>query len=317
MLRCPRRSLTFVPGSILESEDEPLLKYASQSMKLGIATEYISDSLVFDLEDSVAPEFKERAAEMIAGFLGNNENLSGVEIIVRFDPHADCVESQLDYAAECEGAIDAFMIPKIEATSIDFVQSVGDRFGKSLILIFETPQGIRQKDQVMAVIKERALDISAFIIGLDDLSAALRISRNDFFEVAAYSSILADFVCFARAFGAVPIGGVYNELSNREGLIAEAEYLRRLGFQGSACVFPAYVESLKSTFTPNADDVKRASSILTGLRNEGKKGRGWTFFEGTKYDLADIKKFEWIVRFYNVCREYDTQLESRYSRFGQ
>ncbi len=310
----PRRVLTFIPGSVLDDKNDPLTQYALQSLNGSISPEFISDSLIFDLEDSVAPDFKNKAINSIGEFLEMLSNKPKIELILRINaiPNTKLLEKEILLAAN--KMFDSIIIPKLDLLSfVNIFESIKN-LTNQIIPIFESTNGIHDKDQILNFVlsnsssKYKTLDIPAIILGLDDLSSDLRIPRYSFFTEPALCSVLGDFSLCARRFNVHAIGPVYNKFKDHEGLLEETQRLKTIGFGGSLCVYPPYVRDIKKTFTPSKNDVNFAQEVLTKLQTASLSGRGWTFYNDTKYDLADKQYFEWVMQYSELCMKYEQEL---------
>ena len=54
----------------------------------------------------------------------------------------------------------------------------------------------------------------------------------------------------------------YLDLNNMDGMIEEAEKAKRLGFSGKGAIHPKQIAALNQVFTPTADEIARAQSVV-------------------------------------------------------
>jgi len=66
----------------------------------------------------------------------------------------------------------------------------------------------------------------------------------------------------ARATGKAIIDGVYNDVKNAEGFLAECQQGRELGFDGKTLIHPGQVEGANNAFAPSPEAVEAARGIL-------------------------------------------------------
>jgi citrate lyase subunit beta/citryl-CoA lyase len=66
----------------------------------------------------------------------------------------------------------------------------------------------------------------------------------------------------ARAAGIVIIDGVYNDVKNTEGFLAECEQGRQMGFDGKTLIHPGQVEGANEAFAPSAQAVEDAKGLI-------------------------------------------------------
>jgi citrate lyase beta subunit len=307
----PRRVLTFIPGSVLSEKSDPLTQYAEQSLNGSIAIENLSDTLIFDIEDSVSNSFKSNAIKAISEFLESHQNKTKIEIAIRINAQYDTDLFEHELLLASHKLVDAIIIPKIDLSSFHIVFQSLHKCNKFLLPIVETTNGFQDKVDIIRHIKSK-FDfppinkiIPAVIIGLDDLSSDLRVDRDTFFTDSALSSMLGEFSCFARQFDFAAIGPVYNKFKDHQGLNTEVTRLKSIGYMGTLCVFPPYVRDIKRAFTPSDEEVETSIEILNKLQIAENSGKGWTFHNDTKYDTADKNKLEWTVNYGALCKQND------------
>jgi citrate lyase subunit beta/citryl-CoA lyase len=66
----------------------------------------------------------------------------------------------------------------------------------------------------------------------------------------------------ARATGKAIIDGVYNDVKNLDGFLAECRQGREMGFDGKTLIHPGQVEGANETFAPSGQAVEDARGIL-------------------------------------------------------
>jgi len=101
---------------------------------------------------------------------------------------------------------------------------------------------------------------AALIAGTNDLRADLRLPLDANRE--PISASLQMIVLAARAHGIPAFDGVFNELTNAEGLRAECEAGRRLGFDGKSLIHPDQIGTCNAAFAPSNAEVEQARSLV-------------------------------------------------------
>jgi citrate lyase subunit beta / citryl-CoA lyase len=66
----------------------------------------------------------------------------------------------------------------------------------------------------------------------------------------------------ARASGKAIIDGVYNDVKNTDGFLAECAQGRQMGFDGKTLIHPGQVEGANEAFAPSEEAVETARGIL-------------------------------------------------------
>src|SRR5436190_2868813 len=127
----PRRSLLFMP--------------ASNPRALEKARTLPADGLIFDLEDAVAPEAKDRARATVSAALAAG-GYGGRELVLRVNA-LDTPWGHADLAAVAAMPLDAVLLPKIESPdrvslTVSLLDALGAPEQLAVWCMLETPLGI-------------------------------------------------------------------------------------------------------------------------------------------------------------------------------
>ena len=250
-MRDPVRSWLFAPG-----HSEKLL---AKVFEVG------ADAVVLDLEDSVPAGQKSDARSMVAAVIREREAW------VRIN-RAGTAESASDLAAVAQHAA-GLRIPKVE--SAEDVAWVAERApGLELACTIETARGVMAAGEIA-----RASGCRYLVLGIADLRADLSLGEG--WEPLLFAR--SHLVMASRAAGIdAPIDGAYAG-AGEEGLRAEAEHARRLGFGGKSAVRPMQVPVINAVFQPSEAEVAWARRVLAAF--DESKGSVTRLPEG---DLVDL-----------------------------
>jgi citrate lyase subunit beta/citryl-CoA lyase len=224
------------------------------------ALESEADAIIFDLEDSVAPEQKKTARDILKGL---PKRSNGPEWWVRVNPlgsefHKD--DLKLIGSAYVHGIV----LPKAESGA-DVIQ-LAHRTGNIPIhaIVTETAGSLFG----LLSYRDPKSPLAAMSWGAEDLSAALGASsKYDTGGELSFTYKLARSLCLAGAVaaGVQPVDGVFANFRDEEGLRTEAEAARREGFTGKLAIHPAQVPVINAAFTPSAEDVRHAEEIVAAF----------------------------------------------------
>ena len=78
----------------------------------------------------------------------------------------------------------------------------------------------------------------------------------------------------ARATGKAILDGVYNDVKDADGFLAECRQGREMGFDGKTLIHPGQVAGANEAFAPSEQAVEDARGILAGLGGRARVGRG-------------------------------------------
>ena len=233
---------------------------ADSERKVAKAVESDADAVIFDLEDSVVPERKKAARDILKNL---PKRSNGPQWWVRVNPlgsefHKDDV--RLIGSAYVHGIV----LPKTESGAD--VLELSHRTGTIPIhaIVTETPASLFN---LMSYAKPGS-PLVAMSWGAEDLSAALGASsKYDENGELAFTYKLARSLCLAGAVaaGVQPVDGVFADFRDEQGLRDEATAASREGFTGKLAIHPAQVPIINAAFTPSIDEVRHAADIVAAF----------------------------------------------------
>lgn len=241
------RSWLFVPG---DSE-----------RKLEKARENPADALILDLEDSVSDDRQDIARAMVCNYLKDRTDRSRQQLWVRVNP-LDTDLCLPDLAEVMAGAPDGICLPKVYSakdvnTMANYLSALEAREGLEigstniLVVATETAASLLSFHTYLDGVTER---MSAITWGAEDLSAALGASDNMHPTSGGYDDpyLMAKSFCLAaaRAIDVQPVGVVYVNYKDTEGLAEDCLRDRRSGFIGKIAIHPAQAAIINDAFTP-------------------------------------------------------------------
>lgn len=247
----PRRSVLYLP--------------ASNSRALDKARQLEADSIIIDLEDSVAPQAKGPARQQVlealrAGGFGNRE------VVVRVNA-LDTPWGEEDLAMVAATPADAVLLPKINQLD-DIRQSESVLKANAcapqmqLWMMAETALGILNLPSLCA----SGGRLTVVVMGTNDLARELRVEQSPGQEALLHC--LSQAVLAARAYGLDVIDGVYNAIHDEAGLIESCQQGRRLGFDGKTLIHPSQLAVANRIFSPLPEQLAWARKITAAWQNE-------------------------------------------------
>ncbi|MFB6151213.1 MAG: CoA ester lyase [Haloarculaceae archaeon] len=286
-----RRSVLFSPG------DQPQL--------LAKALETDADTVVFDLEDAVAPDERPAAREHVREALeGRDEGASaapgpengggaaggdgGPEVCVRVSPPGRGAAADLDVVLD--GTVpDALVLPKASgAGDVDSLADLAAERGADLpvLALVETAAGVLDAPAIAA-----AGPTDALVFGAEDLAADLGATRTP--EGTEVLHAREHVVLAAAAADVDAIDTLYTDFEDEAGLREEAAFARDLGFDGKLAIHPAQVDPINEAFTPDPERVAWARRVLDA--RDGTDGEGVFVVDGKMIDAPLVAQAEQVV----------------------
>jgi citrate lyase subunit beta / citryl-CoA lyase len=276
----PRRSVLYMPGA-----NERALEKAKTLP---------ADSLILDLEDAVAPEAKAEARERVC----NTVKAGGYgprELIIRVNG-LDTEWGKADIKAAAQANPDAILAPKVAtAEDIRWIDEAIAEGGASekprLWVMIETPLSILNIKEIAAAAKSTRL--AGFVMGSNDLIKDFRAEPMPGRENLAACYTLA--ITAARAYDLLVFDGVYNDIANAEGFVAEAKQARAFGFDGKTLIHPSQVEPCNAIFAPPADAVAQAKDVIAAFADPANAGKGVLKVNGKMTELLHLAQARRMV----------------------
>ena len=235
-----------------------------------------TDALIFDLEDAVAPDAKAdaRANAVAAARSGEYGNR---EITIRANG-LDTPWGIEDLDAIATSGAAAVVIPKVN--SVAYLDEVSERLAAAgapgeltIWAMIETPTAILDVRQIAAHPR-----VNVLVMGTNDLIKELRCGVSA--DRTALLPHLTTALLGAREAGKVILDGVYNDVRDADGFVAEARQGKLLGFDGKTLVHPGQVEPANEVWAPAADEVDHAERVIAAFDAAVAEGKGVVTVDG-------------------------------------
>ncbi len=121
--------------------------------------------------------------------------------------------------------------------------------------MIETPLAIFNILAIAAEARDSESRLSGFVMGTNDLAKDTRARLVP--GRAPMLGWLSTCVAAARIHGIDILDGVYNDIGNADGFVAECRQGVELGFDGKTLIHPNQIEPCNKAFSPSAEDVRR------------------------------------------------------------
>ena len=276
---------------------------ADSARKLNKAMSSGADALIIDLEDSIALDSKARARDSAAAFLKDAmANTQRPYLIVRVNGlQTGLTDADLDAITPAKP--DAIMLPKAEGGAAivhaaaklavrEAQNDLPDSHIKILPIATETAAALFMVG-TFAGARARLIGMTW---GAEDLSAELgaRANRDEqgrFLDPYR----LARSLCLAgAAAAAVPaIDTVFVDFRNDAGFRRECEEACRDGFVGKMAIHPAQVPIINDVFTPSADAIAHAQTVVAAFA--AAPGAGGVGIAGVMYDRPHLVRAKQLL----------------------
>ncbi len=274
----PRRSCLYMPAS----NDRALEKAKSLA----------ADTIIFDLEDAVAPDSKEEAREKACAAIQSGD-YGERELAVRVNS-VETPWHAADLHQICRYQPDAILVPKIQSGAeieaiAETMQQWDPEAKTRLWVMIEMPRAILNLHEIARLGETTRL--SAFVMGFNDLAKEMRAEHHR----PNFLAVMSQAVIAARAYGLTILDSVYNDFSDPDGLERECLEAKRIGFDGKTLIHPSQIDTANRVFAPSEDEIAEASAIVAAFKDPVNAGKGVIVVDGKMTELLHLKQAKQLL----------------------
>lgn len=274
----PRRSVLYMPSS-----NEKVLEKAKT---------LACDAIIFDLEDAVAPDAKPAARDAAAAAVASGD-YGRRELTIRVNG-ADTGWHEDDLRAACAAGPDAIVVPKVDsAAAVLTLADQLERFGApdhtALWAMVETPRAMLHCEEIAAASPR----LNLLVMGTNDLAKELYAEH-----VPGRQPLLTGLgLCLlaARATGKAILDGVYNDVRNTEGFLAECQQGREMGFDGKTLIHPGQVDIANEVWAPTGEQIDHARRVIAAFDEALAAGKGVATVDGKMIENLHVANAQRIL----------------------
>lgn len=258
----PYRSVLYIPGSNARALDK------AKSLDV--------DAIIFDLEDAVAIDAKADARDLLAETLAAADYGPRAKLIRinGFDTEWGAADLETLTAANPE----AILLPKVNS-KVDIedlarrLDAQAETADTQIWAMMESPLGMLNALEIA-----QGPRMAGFIMGTNDLAKDL----NCRYRADRQPMLTSLSLCLlaARTAGISAVDGVYNAFKDENGLRAECEQGRDMGFDGKTLIHPAQVAVANEVFAPSAAEIDLARRQIEALDEAERQGKGVAVVDG-------------------------------------
>ena len=271
----PHRSALYMPGS-----NERALKKAKSLS---------ADLFIFDMEDAVSPENKERARELILKVLSNEKaDYKGKKILTRVNA-MDTVWAETDLECLQNSETDGILFPKVsEVSDMLLIQKrlreLNFKKDPKIWIMAETPKCVLNLGKIL----EEFSNISGIVVGTNDLAKELVLPKQE--ARVGLSHALGSILLTAKAYDVTTLDGVFNSITDQEGLLAEAREGKNMGYDGKTLIHPNQIDTTNTVFAPTEREIELANEIIEAYEKAKEEKSGVTTVDGVLVEELHVKQ---------------------------
>jgi (3S)-malyl-CoA thioesterase len=267
----PVRSVLYIP--------------ASKERALEKARQLPADAIIFDLEDAVAPDEKVRARGLLVDELRQADFGPRLRLVRVNGLETPWGAADLLAFAGHPGA-DAVLVPKVNGPGD--LDAVAGRVARPVWAMMETARGCVNAAAIAAHPR-----LQGMVMGTNDLARELGVRpRADRLPLMA---ALGASVLAARAEGRLIVDGVFNAFRDPEGLQAECDQGRDLGFDGKTLIHPDQIAAANATFAPRPEELSVARRQIAAYAEARSRGEGVAVVDGRIVENLHVAMAESLI----------------------
>jgi citrate lyase subunit beta/citryl-CoA lyase len=281
-----RRSVLYVP--------------ASSDRALARAAQLDCDAVIFDLEDSVAPESKAAAREALRRVFASPPEArpeGRAEWVIRINPLGGEFGSE-DLLAARACRPDAILVPKVNSPRD--VHDVDDALDQMdgpeslrLWIMIETAKAMLNLGSIAELGRDPAARLDCLVAGTNDLILETGVRATpDRRHLAPW---LMQIVLAARAGGLDALDGVSNDFRDLEAFRRECDEGAAMGFDGKTLIHPLQIESARLAFSPDAAQLAEARKVVEAFALPGNAGKGVIGLDGRMVERLHLVQAERLL----------------------
>jgi (3S)-malyl-CoA thioesterase len=232
----PYRSVLYIPASKERAIDKAL----------GLGC----DAVILDLEDAVAPDEKPAARALLCKVLADRDFGSRARIVRINGVDTDWGRADAQALGTVLQQVDAVLIPKVNCAA-DLETAAALLPNLALWAMMETPLAMLNAAEIA-----RHPRLAGMVMGTNDLAKDLGARFRP--DRLALQTGLGLCLLAARAHGKIIVDGVFNAFRDDEGLRAECEQGRDMGFDGKTLIHPAQLDIANAVFAPSPAEIELA-----------------------------------------------------------
>jgi len=290
------RSVFYIPGNNLKFIEKAPVTPA--------------DIITLDLEDSVPPDEKPKAREIVrenlklAGSGGSTVyvRVNNWETLITNDDLEAIVHEGLSGVclAKCGGADH---VQRLEWKLEELERRRGLKVGSTAIqLLIETAKGVMNAYPSACASKR----VNSLIFGAVDYTKDMRVKLTNEGQEQYWARAAVPVA--ARAAGCIAIDCPFVDVKNIEAFKESTRFGRQLGFEGRMLIHPDQILPSHEIYTPAAEDIEWAEGVVKVFEEEGlAKGKAAVSFKGKMIDTPVYDNARTILAIRDEIAAFDAK----------
>ena len=244
------------------------------------------DVAILDLEDGVPYAERAGGRARLATLLESRPTMPGPARYVRVNaPNTNDLVADLD--AVVRAGLDGVVLPKVDSTddlrtAVAALEARERETGVAAVALLVSIESARGLLAAPALAAEPR--VTGLLFGAEDFALDLGLPAEREAEASDLLHARSSVVVAAAASRRVAIDGIWPDLTDEDGLRADARRGRLLGFVGKTLIHPKQIQTINECFTPSAAELEEARRIVEAFERAKADGKGAVAFDGKLLD---------------------------------
>lgn len=253
-----------------------------------------ADSLILDLEDSVAPDAKAEARAKVAAAVKGG-GYGRREIVIRING-LDTPWGMEDPKMAAEANPDAILVLKVarpgDIVNVSKIHAgMGGAEATRMWAMIKTPMAIFNVREIASV--HQVAGLSCLVLGTNYLLEQSRaLATGGRFAILPWLSMT---LLAARAYGLDVTDGVYNDFRDEQGFRAECEQGRTLGMDRKTLIHPGQIAVCNALFSPPPEEVAWSRKIIAAFALPENRSKDVITIEGKMVERLHLAMAERVT----------------------
>ncbi len=271
-----------------------------------------ADAVILDLEDSI-PMIEKDTARVFIRDSYESAGSGSAALWVRVNGFTTGLTAQ-DCDFIVQKGLAGIMLPKVESKEdVQKLEPILDKLERKrglealpLIPTIETAAGVMSAYEIAKASKR----IVALGFGAVDFTRDMGtvLSKNGT-EIFVARSLVA---MASRAARIQALDTVFIDIADKDGLIADSQQARQLGFKGKFLIHPGQINPVNQVFSPSTKEIEYAKKVINAFKEAEAKGRGAASLDGRMIDIPVFQQAQDLLSLADAINQKEKTKEKKY-----
>lgn len=260
-----------------------------------------ADTIIFDLEDSVAPNAKASARQQLIDAFSDG-GFGDSRTVIRSNPiGSEDYLKDIRTVAECSPQ--AILLPKVSSggdIKTFHRDSIANGLNESIQswYMIESSGGIIELPEIIKSGLGDRYSLQCLVVGHNDLAKDTGVSLID--NRRFLIPWLMQIILLAKHHQLEVLDSVWNDFKNLDGYRLEAQQAKAMGFSGKTLIHPSQVEIANEVFYPDQQAISQALKIVAAFTLSANRDAGVINLDGEMIERLHLQQAKEMLSRYGI-----------------